>query len=93
MRRGGTYEVLIRYGCAPSDVGGELRVAIGDAALGFTPRATPSRDVFALATVGRLELDEGAAALRASVAKSTGAPVLSLNALYLRRLSTDNRDR
>jgi arylsulfatase A len=84
--RPGRYQVRIRYGCRRADAGGVLRIGVADSQLTFTPRATPTPEVFTDAELGTLQLDAGPAVLRASAQKVPGKELMRLNRLWLKRL-------
>lgn len=84
--RAGRFEVLVSYGCARNDVAARLRITIGDAVLEFTPRRTPTADVFVVEGVGTVALPQGAATLTAEVSQTAGGELMRLNGIRLRSL-------
>lgn len=83
----GRYELVITYGSAGSDAGGMVKFAVGDSSVDYEPESTPTSNVFITRRVGTLDLTQGAATLSATVVRSPGQQLMSLNAITLRRLS------
>jgi len=83
----GTYEVSVSYACAPSNVGGQLVLNLGEnKTLQFEPSATPSGDVFVKQKVDTVDLNVGKSKLMATVSGNGNNEVIKLNRIWLRKI-------
>ena len=84
VARSGSYEVIASYGCSGRDVGGVLKISVGDSFVELTPRATPTADVFTTEPVGTITLEKGLCTLKAEVVRSPGRELMRLNRIWLK---------
>lgn len=85
VRKAGTYEVTIAYGCSPVKMGGKMKLSAGKATLDFKVEPTGNGEVFVRKMIGVMELAEGPVKLRAEVTEIDGDELMRLNRIWLRK--------
>ncbi|MEJ7606888.1 MAG: hypothetical protein WKF37_11610 [Bryobacteraceae bacterium] len=82
----GEYELVLEYGCQPSDAGAIARLTLGKAVLDHTFIATPGRMVWATQRVGTMQLTKGVTELRMKPVKILGAELAAIHKIWIRKL-------
>ena len=85
----GRYSIQLDYGCRPQAAGGVLEIVSGSSSLQHTVRATATAEQFARFPAGVLRLDSGQQHLILRIVRETGAELMRLSAVYLKRLDDD----
>ena len=84
---GGLYEVVLAYGCRPSDAGSKLRIQAGDSHFEHVTLATPERKVYRRFRVGELRLTAGQEFLEMKAVSIRGLELFALHRIELSRMT------
>ena len=82
----GHYEVILNYGCRPSDAGSRLLIQAGNSEVEHVVRSTGGRTIFQSRVVGTLQLDKGLTTLAIKPLSIAGRELFALHKIWLNKL-------
>lgn len=84
--RDGRYEVVLEYGCLPSDAGGRYRLTLGQSTLEATTEAGGGPNAYVSRRAGVMKLKRGPGTLEMAAVTVPGKSLMELHRVWLRRL-------
>lgn len=82
----GRYEVLMSYGCRPTDGSSTFRISAGGSRLDGTVEAGVGADVFVERVIGEIKLPKGPATFEIKPLSLKGKELMSLHKIWLKKL-------